>query len=292
MARTSPTVRRRRLGQELRSLREMNGMTAEQVAKELDWSPSKVSRIETTAIKVGTVDLRALLDVYGVVDKARRDGLLELGRESRETAWWMRVQDRTPVRGFKDFIGFEAEARRIRTYEPSIVPGLLQTEDYARAMLRVMRTADVDLDEAVKQRLERQQILVRSDDPVFYTALIDEAALRRPIGGKIRVTVMRDQIDKLLELSDVENIEILVVPFEAGGHPGMGGAFTVLDLPHPDDPNIVYVEAITDAMLLSDDKSVRYYNDVLDGVRSEAWGFDRSAEFLRALRDEYAAKVR
>lgn len=290
MPRTSPTVRRRRLGQELRALRDAKGLTVEQVAKALEWSPSKVSRIETTPIKVGMVDLRALLDVYEVVDRQRRDGMIELGRESRETAWWMKVNDRTPIRGFKDFIGFEAEARRIRTYEPSIVPGLLQTEDYARAMLKAMLTADADLEEAVKQRMERQDVLTRPDDPVAYTAILDEAALRRPLGGARRAVVMRDQLDKLLHAKS--NIAVFVVPFNAGAHPGMGGAFTVLELPHPSDPNVVYVEAITDAMLLSDADSVRYYSDVLDGVTQEALGRDGSAEFLREVRDEYAARAR
>ena len=120
--------------------------------------------------------------------------------------------------------------------------------------------------------------------------LIDEAALRRPLGGERRAEVMRDQIDKLLEPRS--NVTVRIVPFEAGGHPGMGGAFTVLELPHPSDPNVVYVEAITDAMLLSDTKDVEYYNAVLDGVQQEALGKDGTVKFLREIRDEYARQVK
>ncbi|WP_344654516.1 helix-turn-helix transcriptional regulator [Cryptosporangium japonicum] len=286
-------MRRRRLGQELRSLREGAGLTVEAVAKELDWSPSKVSRIETTAIKVGTVDLRALLDVYGVTDPDRRGGMLELGRESRETAWWMRVNDRTPIRSFRDFVGFEAEARRIRTYEPTIVPGLLQTEDYARAILkafeRVFQSTDVDLDEALKLRQTRQEILTRAEEPVEYVAIVDEAALRRPAGGKKRAEVMRGQIDRLLELNNRTNITIRVLPFEHGLHPGMNGAFTVVDLPHKDDPNVVYLEVVNEGVLLNDAESVRFYGRVFDGVQQEALGRDFSERLLLDVRDSYGS---
>jgi transcriptional regulator with XRE-family HTH domain len=287
MPRTSPTVRRRRLGQELRSLREASEMTVEAVAKELDWSPSKVSRIETTAIKVGMVDLRALLDVYGITDQERRAGLLELGKESRETAWWMRLNDRTPVRSFKDFVGFEAEARQILTYEPSIIPGLLQTERYMREILRAFFTEDADIDEVVKLRLTRQDLLTRAEDPVKYTAIIDEAALRRAAGGKNRADVMVAQIDKLLTLGERSNIAIRVLPFESGLHPGMNGNFTVLELPHHGDPDIVYVEAVTEAVLLNDPERLRYFHRVFDAVQQEALGRQASEDFLRRARESY-----
>jgi transcriptional regulator with XRE-family HTH domain len=293
VARTSPTVRRRRLGQELRVLRDAKGLTVEQVAKELDWSPSKVSRIETTSIKVGTVDLRALLDVYEVVEKDRREGMLELGRESRETAWWMKANESTRIRGIRDLIGFEVEARRIGTYEPSIIPGLLQTQDYARAMIRAMDIyADADVDVVVEQRMARQEILSRADDPVSYTAIIDEAALRRPLGGEERrAIVMRDQLDKLITLNERSTITVLVVPFENGAHPGMGGGFSVMELRDPKDPTIVYVEAMREGTLLADDESVRYYRQVLERGREEALGQEGSRRFLRTVRDEYASGV-
>jgi len=287
MPRTSPTVRRRRLGQELRALRESKGMTVEHVAKELDWSPSKVSRIETTSIRVGTVDLRALLDLYGVTEKDRRDGMLELGRESRETAWWMKFNDRTPVDSFKAFIGFEAEARQILNYEPTIIPGLLQTEQYTRALLRALMTRDTDIDEAVKLRLTRQDLLIRGDDPVKYTAIIDEAALRRPAGGTKRADVMREQIEKLLAMTERSNVAIRVLPFSSGLHPGMNGAFTVLELPHPDDPDVVWVEAYTVGAMLSTSEDVYYYNRVFDGVQQESLGRDASERFLREVYDSY-----
>ncbi len=262
-------------------------MTVEQVANELDWSPSKVSRIETTSIKVSTVDLRALLDVYQVLDKDRRNDMVELGRESRETAWWMRIKDGTPIRSFKDFVGFEAEARRILNFEISIIPGLLQTDDYARAILKAVFTKDADEAESLKLRKTRQDLLTRAEDPVEYVAIIDEAALRRPIGGDQRSKVMREQIEKLLEMSERSNITIAVVPFENGSHPGMTGAFTVLELAHPDDPNVVYIEAVTEAVLLNDAESVRFHRRVFDGVQREALGLHQSRDFLRQIRDSY-----
>ncbi|MFI5956593.1 helix-turn-helix domain-containing protein [Cryptosporangium sp. NPDC051539] len=287
MPRTSPTVRRRRLGQELRALRESKSMTVEHVAKELDWSPSKVSRIETTAIKVGTVDLRALLDVYEVVDKERRDGMLELGKESREIAWWMRITDPGPVRTFKDFIGFEAEARQILTYEPSLIPGLLQTEDYARALLTALYVEKHDIEDGIKTRLTRQELLSRPDDPVKYVAIIDEAALRRPAGGKRRTQVMREQIEKLIALSDRSNIAIRILPFDNGLHPGMSGAFTILELAHPDDPNFVYVEAGTVGVLLTEKSDLTRYNRLFDGVQQESLGRDASEDFLHRVLSTY-----
>ncbi|MFG1928320.1 helix-turn-helix domain-containing protein [Cryptosporangium sp. NPDC048952] len=287
MPRTSPTVRRRRLGQELRALRDSKGMTVEQVAKELDWSPSKVSRIETTTIKVGLVDLRALLDVYEITDAGRRSGLLELGKESRERAWWMDFNDRTPVDSFKAFVGFEAEAEQILTYEPSIVPGLLQTEEYTRALMRAILTKDADIDEVVKLRLARQELLTRGDDPVKFTAVIDEAALRRPAGGTKRKQVMREQIEKLLVLSQRSNVTIRILPFASGLHPGMNGAFTVLELPHPDDSDVVWVETFTVGALLSDEDNIRYFNRVFDGVQQEALGRDATEHFLEEIRAGY-----
>lgn len=288
MPRTSPTVRRRRLGQELRALRDGKNMTVEQVAKELDWSPSKVSRIETTAIKVGLVDLRALLDVYEVVDEEHRAGMLALGKESRETAWWMTIQDRTPVDNFKAYVGFEAEARQLLTYESTMIPGLLQTEEYTRALLRALYTKETVIDEAVKLRLIRQELLTRKEDPVNLTAVIDEAALRRPAGGKRRVEVMTEQIEALIRLSERATIAIRVLPFDHGLHPGMNGTFTVAELPHPEDPDIVWVESGTVGVLLSDNESVRYYNRVFDGVQQEALGAEASERFLRELLKAYS----
>jgi transcriptional regulator with XRE-family HTH domain len=292
----SPTVRRRRLGQELRTLREEKNLTVEHVGKELEWSPSKVSRIETATVKVSGTDLRALLDLYAV-EPELRTGLIELGKESRETSYWMRFKDNTPIKTFKDYIGFENEAVSIKTYEPTIIPGLLQTEEYARAVIGVM--GDVvssqeqgDLDERVGLRLARQQVLQRQVDRPQYTAVVDEAALRRPIGGRrLRNVVMRDQVQKLITMVTAKQIRLLVLPFEAGAHPGLNGAFTILELPHPADPNVVYVEAITNAFLLEDPDEVAFYDRVFDLVQGEALGTDASIEFLQEIQAEYAAKI-
>jgi transcriptional regulator with XRE-family HTH domain len=283
----SPFVRRRRLGHELRALRDARALTAEQVGNVLDWSPSKISRIETTQVKVTAVDLRALLDVYEV-EAERRAGLLELGRESRETGYWIRYQDQTPIATFADYIGFETEAVSLREYQSSLVPGLLQTKDYARAVLSAMRPDDPQIDDRVALRLERQKILTRELDPVYYSAVIDEAALRRPLGGMRRQEVMAEQLEKLLQVAALPRVTLQVLPFANGGHAALNGGFTILELPHGADPTVVYAESITFAQLMEEKDEVGFYIRTFESTRTEALGRDASIEIIRSvLRDSW-----
>jgi len=279
------------LGQLLKGLRTGRNLTVEQVGKELDWSPSKVSRIETAAVKISTTDLRALLDLYGITAQEERAGLIELGKESRESGYWMRFRDNTPIQAFEDYVGFEAEASRIRVWEPSLIPGLLQTRDYARAVLSLVHPDDPASEERLALRMARQEILSRQADPVYYWAVIDEAALRRPLGGRERARVMREQVARLIEVAALPRITLQVVPFEAGGHAGLSGAFTILELPHPADPNVVYTESTTSGVLTEDPDEVLFYKRSFERIQSEALGRESSAAFLRDVERLYAQDV-
>ncbi len=261
-------------------------MTVKAVAAQLEWSSSKISRFETTKITVTSVDLKALLEVYGIDNAQHRERLITLARESRETPWWNQIDDRTPISGFKDFVGFEAEAIGIRTYEPLNIPGLLQTKEYARAIMVATWPDGADVEKALELRLERQRTTTLSDDPVDVTAIIDEAALRRPMGGEGRGSVMSDQVERLIELSEQTNVRILVLPFGSGPHPGMSGGFTILELPHPEDHGVVYVEGLTQGVLLGDEQSLERYRLVFDQVRQCALGSQASRDFLVDVRDE------
>jgi hypothetical protein len=183
-------------------------------------------------------------------------------------------------------VGFEAEAIGIRTYEPLNIPGLLQTKEYARAIMAATWPDGADIEKALELRLERQRTTTLSDDPVDVTAIIDEAALRRPMGGEGRGSVMSDQVERLIEFSEQTNVQILVLPFGGGPHPGMSGGFTILELPHPEDPSVVYVEGLTQGVLLSDEQSLERYRLVFDQVRQCALGSQASRDFLVDVRDE------
>ena len=290
MATRSPFVRRRRLGQLLKGLRTGQNLTVEHVGKELDWSPSKVSRIETAAVKVSTTDLRALLDLYGVIAPAEKAGFIELGKESRESGYWMGYRDNTPVQAFDDYVGFEAEASVIRAYDPTLIPGLLQTPEYAGAVITAMLSdsTTAELAERVALRMARQQILGRQTEQVSYWTVIDEAALRRPVGGSARNEVMKAQVAKLIEASTLPRVTLQILPFEAGAHAGLNGAFTILELPHPADPNVVYTESMTTGVLIEDPDEVRFYRRSFERIQSEALGRERSIAFLRDVELTYA----
>jgi transcriptional regulator with XRE-family HTH domain len=289
VATRSPFVRRRRLGQLLKGLRAGQNLTVEHVGKELDWSPSKVSRIETAAVKVSTTDLRALLDLYGVTAPEEKAGFIELGKESRESGYWMGYKDNTPVQAFDDYVGFEAEASVIRVFDPTLIPGLLQTPEYARAVITAMLPdgTDAEMGERVALRMARQQILSRQTDTVSYWTVIDEAALRRPMGGEARKKVMREQIAKVIEAAALPRVTVQVLPFEAGAHAGLSGSFTILELPHPADPNVVYTESMSTGVLIEDPEEVRFYRRSFERIQSEALGRDSSAAFLRDVERSY-----
>lgn len=228
----NPIIQGRRLRAELRHLRDELDLTQQQVADELEWSLSKLIRIETGVVGVTITDLRALLQTYRVTDQARIDELAALARASRQEAWWDKYRPYFGRR-FLTYLGLEESATRIYAYQQLVIPGLLQTEDYARTVIAAY-SEDVDLDRlnrSVRARMERQQLLTEADGPKM-AFIVDEAAIRRWVGGS---EVMRPQLNQLKELNRLRNVSIRVVPFSRGAHAGVRGSFTVLELESDDN---------------------------------------------------------
>jgi transcriptional regulator with XRE-family HTH domain len=266
-ASVNPTVRRRRLGAELRRLRELKGMTAEEVAGRLMVSQSKISRLENGRRSISQRDVRDLCDVYAVEDERIRAGLMEMARESRQRGWWHEFGD-IP---YSVYIGLEAEASSIRAYESSFVPGLMQTREYAEAVV-AGTFPDYDA-QAVKRRVEvrvKRQHRIDGDDEDRLGSLwvvIDEAVLRREVGSK---AVMADQLARMLSLSERPNINLQVIPFSHGAHPGMTGTFSLMEFPESADSTVVYFEGVTSDLYLEKEADVRRYTNLYDHLRAAA----------------------
>jgi len=245
MARSSnpdqnPTLRARRLALELLRRREAAGLTREEAARQLEWSPSTIFRIETGRSRPQPGNVRALLELYGVTGP-ERDGLIRLSREARQPGWWHSFRDILP-NPYEVYIGLEAGAASIRNFEPVVVPGLLQTEEYARQTFRNgPRELDRDeIERCVQVRMERQRILVREDRPRLW-AILDEAVIRRAVGGP---EVMREQLRHLIESTEQGKTTLQIVPFGADAHAGTTGPFVILEFPEATDPDVVYVETL------------------------------------------------
>lgn len=276
----SPTIRARRLRRELRRLRDRTGHTAEEVAKILGWHRTKVIRFELGHSRVMPKDLPPLLDLYDATEE-ERESLTALLRQSRQKGWWSAYGDVLP----DDYVGFEAEASAINTFESLYVPGLLQTEEYVRAIVRAGRsTADQDeVDRVVAARLARKALLSRDVPPSFWIVL-DEAVVRRVVGGP---KVMRVQLARLVDACEMPTVEIQVLPFTAGAHAAMGGAFTLLNYADPLlDPTVVYLSNDTSTQLLEEDRQVARYRLMFDHLRAKALDPDRSADFLARVATE------
>lgn len=276
MATLSPVVRRRRLGLELRALREAAGMSGEAAVKALKWSNSKLSRIELGRNPPSLADLNKLLDLYGVTGEARRAELALLLREAKRKGWWQIYSD-VP---YSTLIGLEAEAVSMLTYE-QVVPGLFQTEAYARAIISgTVPTAEPEtVDQRIEARLTRQAVLTK-ESPLQVRAVLDESAIRRVVGGE---EVMQKQIARLLELAELPNVIIQVIPFAAGAHPGtMTGAFSILEFEHPADPGVVYLESNSDPYP-DREGDLQRYTMSFDYLRAAALSTSQSANLLRDL---------
>jgi transcriptional regulator with XRE-family HTH domain len=280
----SPTVRRRRLAAELRRLREASGRTHEDVAAELDWHRSKIGRIEGAQfVRLSLTDLRALLDLYGVTDNDQRQSLITLGREARERGWWHSYSDVLP-NSHSVLIGLEAETSSIRAYQAQLVPGLLQTEGYMRAILRAgLMTASQrdEIDRFVEVRKARQELLVQ-EPPVALWAVLDEAVLRRLVGG---ADVMRDQIERLIEASELPNVNVQVLPDDAGEHPGLEGSFMILSFTES-DPDAVYLDAATGGLYIEKPEDISRYSWVFDHVRAAALSPRHTVRFMQQTLDD------
>lgn len=252
MTRISPTLRQRRLGNLLRELRAEDGRTAEQVAADLGWSRTKVGRLEDAPRKPIVREVERLLDAYGI-GEPRRGEVLELVQQARQRGWWDTY--RTQIsRDYDAYIGLEAEAKVLRTFEVVNIPGLLQTPGYARALVAARRPGmdPADLEARVRVRTMRQEQLLAGPSPVRLWAIMSEGALRRMVGGE---AVMRDQLEHLLKMSQLPNVTVQVLPYSAGAAPAQG-PFVILDFVERTDPEVVYIETPVGAIWVEDAEQV------------------------------------
>jgi transcriptional regulator with XRE-family HTH domain len=259
----SPTVRRRRIARELRHLRERANMTLEQAARQLDMSKSNLSRIENGQIGVKPRDVRAALALYGVTgDEA--ESLIEVARGAQQRGWWQSYSDVLPD-WFEFYVGLEADASCIRTYESETVPGLLQSEEYARAMFQIT-AGDGAIDRKVSARLQRQELLHRQP-AVELSAVLNEAVLLRPVGG---AEVMAQQLDHLVKVSRLPSVTIQILPFSAGGHPAMTTPYVIISFADVADEPIVYLDNLTQGYALDDSDYVEGYTMLHEKLRKMA----------------------
>ncbi|MET7327928.1 helix-turn-helix transcriptional regulator [Nonomuraea sp. NPDC005650] len=274
-----PTLRRRRLAGELRILRERSGLTGEQAGERLGWSISKVSRIETAQVGVRAGDLAALCDLYGVAG-ARRESLHELARTATRRGWWETYDSIST--DYANYISLESEAASIRCFSQTLIHGLLQTEDYARAVIRAALmpfTPASEIDRRVEIRMTRQKILYR-DKSLNIWMILDEASLNRLIGG---TAVMKAQYESLLRLSELPNVTIQVLACSVGAHPGANTPFSILSFREVYDPDVVYIETMTSNLWIEDDSEVHSYSLAFDQVRAMAHSPDDSAALISVL---------
>ncbi|HWE88233.1 MAG TPA: helix-turn-helix transcriptional regulator [Pseudonocardiaceae bacterium] len=279
---TGPTVRRMILGTQLRRLRERAELTRAEAGYSIRASESKISRLELGRVGFKERDVTDLLTLYGVDDRDERQQFLKLVGQSNRPGWWHRYNDLMP-KWFEDFVGLEEAAARIQTYELQFVPGLLQTEEYARAVASHGRPERVndDVERRVALRVRRQSVLAGPQAPRFW-AVIDESVLHRPLGGR---AVLRAQLDRILELSAQPHISVQVVPYEISGY-AAEGAFTLLRFAEPELPNIAYVEHLAGALYLEKPDEIEVFSRALDRLAVDAERPDRSRQLLSKLRAE------
>ncbi|MEE6309000.1 helix-turn-helix transcriptional regulator [Plantactinospora veratri] len=272
------------VGAQLRRLREERGLTRAEAAEPIRASESKISRMELGRVGFKERDVLDLLSLYGVHDEQERATLLTRVREANTSSWWHPYSDVTP-NWFQRYLGLEATATLIRSYEVQFVPGLLQTEEYARAVVRLGHGSarEDEVARRVRLRMERQQVLTRPDPPMFW-AVVDEAALRRPVGGP---QVMRDQLEALISIvTKMPNVRLQVIPLAAGGHAAAGGAFTILRFPQQELADLVYIEQLTSALYLDKREDVDCYFEAVNRLFVEAAPLKDTFQILdRIIRD-------
>jgi transcriptional regulator with XRE-family HTH domain len=274
-----PTIKRRRLGSALRRLREQAGHSTESSAAALGWSQSKVSRIETATVAVSPADVRALLDLYDVQSE-ELTALVDLAMEDRPPSWWRQYSEVLPE-NFSGYLSLESEASRIFAYESEVVPGLLQTDDYARTVLAQHPLAVMpdEVERSTQLRRARQGRL-HGDDPLHLDVVVSESALRRVVGGP---AVMREQLSHLLEMAALPNVTLRILTFAAGAHPATNGSFRVLDFPDADDPRIVCLDTMVTTTYREGLREVGAFLLAHERLRGMALDPDRSGAFLRGL---------
>ncbi len=279
--RAGPTVLRMVVGGQLRRLREASGISAGDAGYAIRATHSKISRLELGRVSFRERDVADLLTMYGVLDEQERSVMLALAREANIPGWWHDSADLLPG-WFEPYLGLEEAASVIRNYEVQFVPGLLQTEGYARAVILLGHgdASGEEIERRTSLRMARQQLLSRPDGPHFW-AVIDEAALRRPLGSP---EVMRAQIDHLIESAGSPRVTVQVIPFQAGGHSAAGGPFSLLRFPEPDLPDVVYLEQLTSALYLDKREDVDSYQAVMERLCLQAVPADGTVELLEEIR--------
>ena len=275
-----PTVLRMLLGAHLRRLREAQGVSREDAGWEIRASESKISRMELGRVSFKERDVEDLLTLYGQIDTDERERLLALARQANTPGWWHRYGDVLP-NWFQSYLGLEAAASLIRTYEVQFVPGLLQTADYARSVVLLGhgRAKAEEIERRVDLRMRRQKILDRPDALQLW-AVIDEAVLRRPVGSR---STMRGQIQALIDATQRQSVHLQVLPFQVGGHSAAGGAFSILRFPDQELPDIVYVEQLSSALYLDKRDDVELYVDAMERLCVEADRPERAPDTLRRI---------
>jgi hypothetical protein len=278
-----PMVRRLQLGARLRLLRLAAGVTRDQAGWAIRGSESKISRMELGRVGFKERDVVDLLKLYGIDDEDERDRLLALAREANTPGWWQAYGD-VLTTWFQNYLDLEQAAELIRTYEDQFVPGLLQTDAYARAVIMLGHggASSAEIDRRARLRMARKQLLSRADPPRLW-AVIDEAVLHRPIGG---IKVLREQIESLLEASSLRNVRLQVMPFRSGGQAAIGRAFSILRFPDQQLPDVVYLEHLTSALYLEKREDVDQYAAAMGRLFIASEPPDRTPDILRqALRD-------
>ncbi|MFJ1974467.1 helix-turn-helix domain-containing protein [Streptomyces sp. NPDC087903] len=279
----NPTVRRRRLGQELRRLRELKGMTAEEVAERLLVSQSKISRLENGRRSISQRDVRDLCGVYEVEDQRIVDSLMQMAKDSRQQGWWHAFGD-IP---YSVYIGLETDAESLRVYEPQVITGLLQTRQYAEAIIQgaLPETSTTDIEKRVQVRLRRQDRIAADREPLRLWVVLDEAALRRVVGSR---QVMREQLEQVAEMSQQPHITVQVLPFEVGAHPGINGQYAILEFADAADSSVVYIEGVTSDLYLEKAHDVQKYTVMYEHLRAQALNVEQSRRLIEDVAKEYA----
>ncbi|MGW3460269.1 helix-turn-helix domain-containing protein [Streptomyces olivaceoviridis] len=279
----NPTVRRRRLGQELRRLRELKGMTAEEVAERLLVSQSKISRLENGRRSISQRDVRDLCGVYEVEDQRIVDSLMEMARDSRQQGWWHTFGD-IP---YSVYIGLETDAESLRVYEPQLVTGLLQTRAYAEALVQgaLPETSTTEIEKRVQVRMRRQERITAQANPLRLWVVLDEAALKRVVGSRL---VMREQLEHLIEMSQLPHVTVQVLPFDVGAHPGLNGQYAILEFADAADSSVVYLEGVTSDLYLEKAQDVQKYAVMYEHLRAQSLNVEASRKFIADVAKLYA----
>ncbi|WP_433338998.1 helix-turn-helix domain-containing protein [Spirillospora sp. CA-294931] len=282
--RGGPTVLRILLGAQLRRLREARGISTEEAGYEIRGSHSKISRMELGRVGFKERDVSDLLTLYGVVAPEERAPLLELAKEANTPGWWHQYGDVLPT-WFETYLGLEEAASLLRTYEVQFVPGLMQTADYAHAVVRLGHAdaSDEIVDRRVQLRMIRHERFAEPGAPTLW-AVLDEAVLRRQLGGR---EVMRGQIEHLIHMTELPNVTLQIVPFGASGHPAAGGPFTILRFAEPGLSDVVFLEQLTSALYLDKPTDIDTYMRVMNNLCVAATRPDDTIPFLRRLLNEY-----